>query len=503
MVAAMASEISRLRHDLRTPLNQMLGYSEMLLEENPEQPVVAHELQQILNDAKRLLSLMTKVLEVEGVSRQFIRSELEGPVQKIFARVNNLLAEAGKNGWSNLQPDLEKIVEAATNLDALLTRTETEPGAGAVTAASASNQAPLSAAAPEWVEPGQVLVVDDSEMNRDMLSRRLERQGHRVGCAENGRKALEMLAEKEFDLVLLDIIMPEMDGYQTLAAIKNNPKLRHLPVIMLSALDEIESVVRGIEMGAEDYLPKPFNPVILKARIDACLEKKRHRDQEQAFLRELQSEREKSERLLLNVLPEAIAKRLKQGETSIADQFSEVTILFADLVGFTSLARHISPVEVLNLLNEIFSAFDELAARHGLEKIKTIGDAYMVAGGLPVRRADHVEAIAEMALDIQKEINRFNADYSTQVQIRIGINTGPVVAGIIGRKKFIYDLWGETVNTASRMESHGIAGGIQVTAETQARLDGKYIFQDRGKIAVKGEGDVQCYLLLGRKVFPA
>jgi adenylate cyclase len=158
---------------------------------------------------------------------------------------------------------------------------------------------------------------------------------------------------------------------------------------------------------------------------------------------------------------------------------------------------------VLNLLNEIFSAFDELAARHGLEKIKTIGDAYMVAGGLPVRRADHVEAIAEMALDIQKEINRFNAEYSTQVQIRIGINTGPVVAGIIGRKKFIYDLWGETVNTASRMESHGIAGGIQVTAETQARLDGKYIFQDRGKIAVKGEGDVRCYLLLGRKVFPA
>jgi class 3 adenylate cyclase len=311
-----------------------------------------------------------------------------------------------------------------------------------------------------------------------------------------------MLSEKEFDLVLLDIIMPEMDGYQVLSAIKSNPKLRHLPVIMLSALDEIESVVRGIEMGAEDYLPKPFNPVILKARIDACLEKKRHRDQEQAYLRELQSEREKSERLLLNVLPEAIAKRLKQGESPIADQFSEVTILFADLVGFTSLARHISPVEVLNLLNEIFSAFDELAARHGLEKIKTIGDAYMVAGGLPVRRADHAEAIAEMALDIQKEINRFNAEYSTQVQIRIGINTGPVVAGIIGRKKFIYDLWGETVNTASRMESHCVAGGIQVTAETRARLDEKYIFQDRGKIAVKGEGDVQSYLLLGRKVFP-
>jgi adenylate cyclase len=156
----------------------------------------------------------------------------------------------------------------------------------------------------------------------------------------------------------------------------------------------------------------------------------------------------------------------------------------------------------VNLLNEIFSAFDGLAAKHGLEKIKTIGDAYMVAGGIPTPMTDHAEAIAEMAIESQKEINRFNAEYNMQVQIRIGINTGPVIAGIIGRNKFIYDLWGDTVNTASRMESHSVAGEIQVTEETYSRLQSKYIFQNRGKIEVKGKGEMQTYFLLGRKVLP-
>ncbi|HMC26517.1 MAG TPA: adenylate/guanylate cyclase domain-containing protein [Verrucomicrobiae bacterium] len=352
------------------------------------------------------------------------------------------------------------------------------------------------------MSPGRILVVDDSEMNRDMLCRRLDRQGHKYVCAENGRQALDMLAQSDFDLVLLDIIMPEMDGYQVLNALKNDPKLRHLPVIMLSALDEIESVVHCIEMGADDYLPKPFNPVLLKARIGACLEKKHLRDKEQQYLEQLQMEQEKSERLLLNVLPKEIADRLKGGEEAIADHFADVTILFADLVGFTTISQRMSAVDLVNLLNEIFSAFDHLAARHGLEKIKTIGDAYMVAGGLPVSRPGHAESIAEMALDMQQEINRFNEKYNTQIQIRIGINTGPVIAGIIGRKKFIYDLWGDTVNTASRMESHCVADGIQVTEKTRSHLDSKYVFHDRGKIEVKGKGGMRVYLLEGRKSFP-
>lgn len=215
---------------------------------------------------------------------------------------------------------------------------------------------------------------------------------------------------------------------------------------------------------------------------------------------ELKLEQQKSERLLLNILPEPIAQQLKDGHSSIAEGFAEVTILFADMVGFTQLSEHIPPGQLVNLLNEIFSAFDQLSEKHGLEKIKTIGDAYMVVGGIPTRRSDHAEAIAEMALDMQDELARFNVKNIATLNIRIGINTGPVVAGVIGTKKFIYDLWGDAVNTASRMESHGLPGSIQVTESTYERLQNKYQFKERGVIQVKGKGEMTTYLLTGRKV---
>jgi PAS domain S-box-containing protein len=212
----------------------------------------------------------------------------------------------------------------------------------------------------------------------------------------------------------------------------------------------------------------------------------------------LRLEREKAERLLLNILPAPIADRLKQDTSSIADSFEEVTVLFADIVGFTELSATITPGELVELLNEIFSRFDRLAEKHDLEKIKTIGDAYMAVGGLPVPSKDHAEAVAEMALDMQKEIRRLSAETGQTFNIRVGINTGPVVAGVIGLKKFIYDLWGDTVNTASRMESHGIAGGIQVTHTTYEILRHKYDFQQRGAIKVKGKGEMVAYLLTGK-----
>ncbi|MBD1921638.1 hypothetical protein H6F77_11095 [Microcoleus sp. FACHB-831] len=214
----------------------------------------------------------------------------------------------------------------------------------------------------------------------------------------------------------------------------------------------------------------------------------------------LKEEREKSERLILNILPAAIACQLKEDHQTLADHFPEATVLFADIVGFTSLSTRIAPIQMVGMLNEIFSAFDGLAEKHGLEKIKTIGDAYMVVGGLPIPRPDHVEAIAEMALDMQQAISDFNTSTGEPFSIRIGINTGPVVAGVIGIKKFIYDLWGDTVNTASRMESHGIPGSIQVTEETYKVLQDKYIFQERGAIHVKGKGEMHTYFLKRRKV---
>ncbi|MDQ2100267.1 MAG: adenylate/guanylate cyclase domain-containing protein [Tychonema bourrellyi B0820] len=348
-------------------------------------------------------------------------------------------------------------------------------------------------------DESSVLVVDDNEVNRDLLARRLQRQGHVVTAAEDGLQALELMRSLPFDLVLLDIMMPHMNGYQVLENLKADERLRHIPVIMISAVDDIDSIVRCIELGAEDYLSKPFNPVLLKARISACLEKKRLRDQEQAYSQELAEEKEKSERLLLNILPQAIAERLKQGETTIADSFSDVTVMFADLVGFTKLSTHLSPAELVELLNQIFSEFDELADRYELEKIKTIGDAYMVVGGLPTPSQNHAEAIASMAIDIQAAIAKMRTKGDQPLSIRIGINTGPVEAGVIGTKKFTYDLWGDTVNVASRMESLGVPGGIQVTVATYERLRDKYIFEDRGLLQVKGKGDMMTYLLLGRK----
>jgi adenylate cyclase len=213
---------------------------------------------------------------------------------------------------------------------------------------------------------------------------------------------------------------------------------------------------------------------------------------------ELVKEQEKSDRLLLNILPESIAIKLKEGQNSIAEGFAEVTILFADIVGFTVLSSQISPEELVELLNEIFSAFDDLTEKHGLEKIKTIGDAYMVVGGLPNPCDNHAENIAEMALDMKEELVKFNARHNAGINIRIGINTGPAIAGVIGTKKFIYDLWGDAVNTAARMESHGIPGAIQVTRSTYNVLRDKYLFEDRGIIHVKGKGDMNTYLLAGR-----
>jgi adenylate cyclase len=213
---------------------------------------------------------------------------------------------------------------------------------------------------------------------------------------------------------------------------------------------------------------------------------------------ELRTERDKSEQLLLNILPQAIAERLKEDSHAIAENFEEVSILFADIVGFTPLSARLNPIQLVNLLNQIFSAFDALAERYNLEKIKTIGDAYMVAAGLPLPRHDHADAIAEMALEMQAAVAKIKAETNENLQIRIGINSGVVVAGVIGKKKFIYDLWGDAVNIASRMESSGEPGLIQVTVATYTRLKDRYAFVERGVITVKGKGEMMTYWLQGR-----
>jgi class 3 adenylate cyclase len=217
----------------------------------------------------------------------------------------------------------------------------------------------------------------------------------------------------------------------------------------------------------------------------------------QYFERARDREQAKSERLLLNVLPAPVAARLKQDDGIIADACAEVSVLFADIVGFTPLSERLAAEDLVAVLDRVFAAWDRLAARHGVEKIKTIGDAYMVAAGIPVPRSDHAEATAEMALAMGPALAAVASETGLPLRVRIGIDTGPVVAGVIGRAKFIYDLWGDTVNTASRMETHALPGTIQVTSRAYDRLRPRYQLRPRGPIEVKGKGPMNAYLLIG------
>src|SRR5207248_1942614 len=238
-------------------------------------------------------------------------------------------------------------------------------------------------------EGAEILVVDDNASNRDVLARRLSREGHQVTTADDGPAALDLVTARRFDLVLLDLIMPEMSGFEVLQRLKAAEATRELPVIVISALDELDSVVRCIEAGAEDYLTKPFNPVLLRARINASLEKKRLSDRERKLIQDLEQERQRSQSLLLNILPQIVVDRMRDGEKVIADRIIDATILFCDLVEFTALSQELSADRTIAYLSRIFSAFDRLALEHGVEKIKTIGDAYMVAAGVPEPQADH------------------------------------------------------------------------------------------------------------------
>jgi class 3 adenylate cyclase len=338
---------------------------------------------------------------------------------------------------------------------------------------------------------GLVLVVDDDEANRMLLRDPLEAHGYGIIEAENGEQALQKVEQRPPDVILLDVMMPKMDGFEVCRRLKKDARTAHIPILMVTALSERMERLMGIAAGASDFLGKPVDLQELTLRVNHAVHAKHLFDQ-------LQAEKARAENLLLNILPRPIAERMKQGEVNIAENHPEVSVLIADLVGFTTLAAHIGPEQVVDLLNEIFAGFDLLALKHGLEKIKTIGDAYMVAGGLPLPRPDHAEAIAELALDLMAEIDKFNHAYNTSIHLRIGISTGSVVAGVIGRWKFAYDLWGDTVNLACRLESLGQAGSIQVSDLTYERLRDKYRFDGSRNLDIKGRGTELVHTLCSR-----
>lgn len=383
-----------------------------------------------------------------------------------------------------------------------------------------------------------ILIVDDLEFNVRVLDIILRNAGYTsVASTTNPLEVCDLHRENRYDLILLDIEMPGMDGFQVMEGLKVIEPGDYLPVLVITGHPGYK--LRALQLGARDFIgiPSDRNEVLARAHnlLEVRLlhdESKRHGKALEQSLREVEASRElilrqsaevkqlydqvvtekkMTERLLLNVLPYAIAERLKErrlkergGITDdnfpplIADSFPDVTVLFADIVGFTKFSAGVSPEKLVILLDEIFTDFDGIADKRGLEKIKTIGDAYMAVAGIPVPADDHVARTAHMALDMMDALCAFNERSGYSLQMRIGINSGAVVAGVIGKRKFIYDLWGDTVNTASRMESHGVAGRVQITDVTRWRLGEQFLLEERGIIDVKNIGDVHTWFLNGR-----
>ena len=356
------------------------------------------------------------------------------------------------------------------------------------------------------VDGHRVLLVDDQPMIGEAVRRLLADQADiTFAFCKDAAKALSTAEEFQPTVILQDLVMPDIDGLDLVSQFRSHPGTKKIPVIMLSANEEAATKAQLLEAGANDYLIKLPHQIELIARIRVHSEAyKRLLERDAAFgalersLADLTREREKSERLLRNILPDTIAERLKNNVSTIAETYSSVSVLFADLCGFTTFSERVDASQLVDLLDDIFSAFDHLANAYGVEKIKTIGDAYMAVAGLPEARDDHAEAVAGMALGMLEAFRGVMRNRGLSMEVRIGIHSGPVVAGVIGKHKFSYDLWGDTVNTASRMESHGEPSRVHVSQGTYTLLQDRYRFTDRGEMNVKGKGMQQTYFLLGR-----
>ena len=352
---------------------------------------------------------------------------------------------------------------------------------------------------------GKVLIVDDQEVNVILLERMLRGAGYvSIESTTDPNEVCELHRKNRYDLILLDLQMPGMDGFQVMESLKEIETGGYLPVLVITA--QPDHKLRALKAGAKDFVSKPFDLAEVLIRVYNMLEVRLlHLETKNLYDRVL-AEQKVSERLLLNVLPHSIAERLKgRPEVTagiftevIVDSFADVTVLFADIVEFTKFSERVSAEVLVDVLNDIFTRFDSIAENRGIEKIKTIGDAYMAAAGLPEPMADHATRMAHMALDMIEAMDRFNEHSRYKLKVRIGIDTGAVMAGVIGKRKFSYDLWGDVVNTASRMESHGVAGRIQVTDSTRQRLNKSFMLENRGAIDVKGKGEINTWFLNGR-----
>jgi adenylate cyclase len=329
-------------------------------------------------------------------------------------------------------------------------------------------------------EPGHLLVVDDNRVNRLLLAHGLEQQGHEVALAEDGKIAMEMLRAKPYDLVLLDIDMPQMNGFQVLEALLQDSSLRDVPVIMTSASDELDRVVKCIEMGAEDYLTKPLNPILLRARVNASLEKKRLRDQQLKLFRTFAT-------------PEVAEELMKSG-FALGGKYVDATAMFADIRSFTTIAESQQPAVTIELLNNYFALMFDAISSHGGTINQMVGDGLMAVFGAPINMEDHRERAVRAALDMVDNLAIFNVDQAalnrSQIKIGIGIASGQMIAGYTGTQhRATYTCVGDTVNLAARIEAHTKVAGrtILIDENTYEGLPESIAVEGLGPVLFKGK----------------
>ncbi|HEX2500583.1 MAG TPA: response regulator [Methylomirabilota bacterium] len=313
---------------------------------------------------------------------------------------------------------------------------------------------------PGNAQTGTLLVVDDNRVNRLLLGRALEQLGHAVTFAENGRQALEALRQRRVDLILLDIEMPEMDGYQVLAALAADPHLRDIPVVMMSSVEEVDSVARCIEMGAEDYLFKPVNPILLRARVGASLEKKRLRDRQRELFRKFATAE--------------VAEELLTTGLALGGKHVEASVMFSDIRGSTRIAEVLSPAETIELLNSYYTLMFDAIGGHGGIVNQMMGDGLMAIFGAPLPRADHRAEAVRAALDMLDLVEGFNREQAlrraTEIRVGIGIASGPLVAGFTGtERRMTYTCVGDAVNLAAHLEAHTKVVGQPILIDENTR----------------------------------
>jgi class 3 adenylate cyclase len=496
---------AQLRHELRTPLNHIIGYAEMLLEEaqDGEIPEIAPALSTLRADARELLSSLNEVLARRPGAPPDLAaaSERLGPVvARVRQTVDDVRERVRRVRDSALVADVERIRSATARLEQLLRdggATGHRDGAHAAT--------PSDVPDPSGLHRGAILVVDDNEDNRDLLARRLARQGYEVVTATGGRPALEMLAARSLDLVLLDVMMPDLDGYAVLQRMKADPALRDIPVLMISALDNMDSVVRCIELGAEDYLGKPFDPVLLHARVGACLEKKRLHDQDarhREALAELNLTLERRvaeqvaqlERLgrLKRFFSPQLAELIVAGgaDDPLATHRREITVVFLDLRGFTAFAETAEPEEVMGVLREYHAEMGRLVLEHEGTLERFTGDGMMIFFNDPVPVLNPVERALRMAVAMRAavgELARGWRKHGWDLALGVGIARGYATIGAIGFEgRWDYGAIGTVTNLAARLCGEARGGQILVSSRVAAAVEGLIRTEDVGPLSLKG-----------------